>query len=41
VPGTINITWAKRVFKREAAIAEFSGPVMAAAEEIAALISAS
>ncbi|WP_238364148.1 helix-turn-helix domain-containing protein [Mesobacterium pallidum] len=35
VPGTINITWSRRAFTRERAIAVFAKPAMEAAEEIA------
>lgn len=36
VPGTLNITWARRVHKRDHAIALLAGPALRAAEEIAA-----
>lgn len=39
VPGTINITWSRRIFTRDQAIAAFAGPAMAAAEEIAGKLS--
>lgn len=39
VPGTINITWAQRVFKRDAAIARFFAPAAQAAESIANALS--
>ncbi|SPF79521.1 helix-turn-helix domain-containing protein [Pseudoprimorskyibacter insulae] len=35
VPGAINVTWARRVFTRDAAIAHFAEPVMQAALDIA------
>jgi IclR family mhp operon transcriptional activator len=36
VPGTLNITWARRVHKRDHAIALLASPALRAAEEIAA-----
>ena len=35
VPGTLNITWARKVLKRDRAIALFTGPAKGAADEIA------
>lgn len=35
VVGAINITWAQRALKREAAVARFSGPALKAADDIA------
>lgn len=35
VPGTINVTWSRRVFTSTEAIAAFAGPVQDAADEIA------
>lgn len=39
VPGTINITWARRVFRREQAVARFLPHVQAAADAIAGALS--
>lgn len=36
VPGTLNITWTRKVHKRGAAVALLAGPVLQAAEDIAA-----
>jgi hypothetical protein len=35
VPGTLNITWTRRVMKRDRAIERLAPPALRAAEEIA------